>query len=67
MSFNKRWIKPTTNESVANKLLENKFMDNIKDNRICPHCNCGFLWNGNFCRVCGAFPVNPIIRDDELF
>ena len=30
MSFNKRWVKPTTNESVANKLLENKFMDNIK-------------------------------------
>src|SRR6188472_578172 len=30
MSFNKRWIKPTTNESVANKLLENKFIDNIK-------------------------------------
>src|SRR5215217_370236 len=30
MSFNKRWIKPTTNEGVANKLLENKFMDNIK-------------------------------------
>jgi division protein CdvB (Snf7/Vps24/ESCRT-III family) len=30
MSFNKRWIKHTTNESVANKLLENKFMDNIK-------------------------------------
>ncbi len=30
MSFNKRWVKPTTNEGVANKLLENKFMDNIK-------------------------------------
>src|SRR5215212_1424616 len=30
MSFNKKWIKPTTNEGVANKLLENKFMDNIK-------------------------------------
>ncbi len=30
MSFNKRWIKPITNEGVANKLLENKFMDNIK-------------------------------------
>jgi len=41
--------------------------NNRKDNRICPYCNCGFIWNGNFCRVCGAFPVNPIIRDDELF
>ncbi len=30
MSFNKRWVKPTINEGVANKLLENKFMDNIK-------------------------------------
>ena len=30
MSFNKRWVKPTTNEGVTNKLLENKFMDNIK-------------------------------------
>jgi division protein CdvB (Snf7/Vps24/ESCRT-III family) len=30
MSFNKKWVKPTTNEGVANKLLENKFMDNIK-------------------------------------
>ena len=30
MSFNKRWVKPTTNQGVANKLLENKFMDNIK-------------------------------------
>ena len=30
MSFNKRWVKPPTNEGVANKLLENKFMDNIK-------------------------------------
>ena len=35
---------------------------NLKDERICPHCNCSFIWNGNFCRVCGAFPVNPIIR-----
>ncbi len=30
MSFNKRWVKPITNEGVANKLLESKFMDNIK-------------------------------------
>jgi division protein CdvB (Snf7/Vps24/ESCRT-III family) len=30
MSFNKRWIKPTTNQGVTNKLLENKFIDNIK-------------------------------------
>jgi division protein CdvB (Snf7/Vps24/ESCRT-III family) len=30
MSFNKRWVKPPTNQGVTNKLLENKFMDNIK-------------------------------------
>ena len=30
MSFNKRWVKPPTNHGVTNKLLENKFMDNIK-------------------------------------
>ena len=30
MSFNKKWVKPTTNQGVTNKLLENKFMDNIK-------------------------------------
>jgi division protein CdvB (Snf7/Vps24/ESCRT-III family) len=30
MSFNRRWVKPPTNESVANKILENKFIDNIK-------------------------------------
>jgi division protein CdvB (Snf7/Vps24/ESCRT-III family) len=30
MSFNKRWVKPTNNQGVTNKLLENKFMDNIK-------------------------------------
>ncbi|MGE0242773.1 MAG: asparagine synthase C-terminal domain-containing protein [Nitrososphaeraceae archaeon] len=36
----------------------------INDKRICPHCNCSFIWNGHFCRVCGAFPVNPIIHDN---
>src|SRR5215208_2141715 len=30
MSFNRRWVKPPTNEGVANKILENKFIDNIK-------------------------------------
>jgi division protein CdvB (Snf7/Vps24/ESCRT-III family) len=30
MSFNKRWVKPPTNEGVANKILENKFLENIK-------------------------------------
>ncbi|MGE0242772.1 MAG: Snf7 family protein [Nitrososphaeraceae archaeon] len=30
MSFNRRWVKPPTNEGVANKILENKFLENIK-------------------------------------
>ncbi len=30
MSFNRRWVKPSTNEGVTNKILENKFIDNIK-------------------------------------
>ncbi len=30
MSFNRKWVKPSTNEGVANKILENKFIDNIK-------------------------------------
>src|SRR5215213_669507 len=30
MSFNRRWVKPPTNEGAANKILENKFIDNIK-------------------------------------
>ncbi|HEX5187873.1 MAG TPA: Snf7 family protein [Nitrososphaeraceae archaeon] len=30
MSFNRRWVKPPTNEGVANKIFENKFLENIK-------------------------------------
>jgi division protein CdvB (Snf7/Vps24/ESCRT-III family) len=30
MSFNRKWVKPPTNEGVANRILENKFIDNIK-------------------------------------
>ena len=31
------------------------------EQRICPDCNGSFIWNGKFCRRCGAYPVNPII------
>jgi len=31
------------------------------EQRICPDCNGSFMWNGKFCRRCGAHPVNPII------
>jgi asparagine synthase (glutamine-hydrolysing) len=28
-----------------------------KDTRKCPYCYSNFIWNGNFCKICGAFPV----------
>ena len=31
----------------------------VQQNR-CPDCNCIFIWGGKFCRICGAYPVNPI-------
>ena len=31
------------------------------EQRICPDCNGSFMWNGKFCRRCGAHPVHPII------
>jgi asparagine synthase (glutamine-hydrolysing) len=31
----------------------------VEQNR-CPDCNCIFIWGGKFCRICGAYPVNPI-------
>jgi asparagine synthase (glutamine-hydrolysing) len=35
---------------------QSTFLD--KDIRKCPHCQSNFTWNGSFCNVCGAFPVN---------
>ncbi len=34
----------------------------VREQRICPDCNGSFRWTGQFCRLCGAFPVNPIIH-----
>ncbi len=28
-----------------------------RDVRKCPYCNSIFKWNGNFCKICGAFPI----------
>lgn len=33
----------------------------LKEERICPDCKGSFKWSGKFCRLCGAYPVNPII------
>ncbi len=32
------------------------------EKRVCPDCNCSFIWNGHFCRVCGAYPINPTLH-----
>ena len=33
----------------------------LMEGRICPDCKGSFKWRGKFCRLCGAYPVNPII------
>ena len=35
---------------------------NVIEQRICPDCNGSFRWSGKYCRLCGAYPVNPIIH-----
>lgn len=37
--------------------------DLVKQKR-CPDCNCIFIWGGRFCRICGAYPVNPILSSE---
>lgn len=32
--------------------------------RKCPDCSGGFRWMGKFCRICGAYPVTPIIQTE---
>jgi asparagine synthase (glutamine-hydrolysing) len=32
--------------------------------KVCPNCNCSFIWNGHFCRICGAYPVKSIIHHE---
>ncbi len=42
----------------------------INNNKIqiekCPHCNTLFIWDGNFCKICGAFPVYFNHNNDVL-
>jgi asparagine synthase (glutamine-hydrolysing) len=42
---------------------QSTFLD--KDIRKCPHCQSNFKWNGSFCNVCGAFPVNIHKKDEN--
>jgi asparagine synthase (glutamine-hydrolysing) len=34
-------------------------MDNNYYNLRCPKCQCPFVWEGNYCRTCGSYPVSP--------
>lgn len=34
-----------------------------KGDTRCPECNGYFQWSGKFCRLCGAFPVDPIAQE----
>lgn len=29
----------------------------LKNSKRCPFCNTMFIWNGSFCKICGAYPV----------
>ena len=33
-------------------------------NKICPDCNCSFKWSGQFCKMCGAYPVKPLTNQE---
>lgn len=37
-----------------------RLQKNFVEQNRCPDCNCIFIWGGKFCRICGAYPVNPI-------
>jgi asparagine synthase (glutamine-hydrolysing) len=33
----------------------------LVEQKMCPDCQGIFMWGGRFCRICGAYPVNPIL------
>ena len=33
----------------------------LVEQKMCPDCKGIFMWGGRFCRICGAYPVNPIL------
>lgn len=39
----------------------NRAPKDVKCERRCPECNGCFPWSGKFCRLCGAFPVEPVV------
>ena len=36
----------------------------LVEQKMCPDCKGIFMWGGRFCRICGAYPVNPILRTE---
>jgi asparagine synthase (glutamine-hydrolysing) len=73
---NIRKIKETENVKIRNKehlfyyLAYRRYflppmlqIDSTK-NKICPDCNCSFKWNGQFCKVCGAYPVKTLTNQE---
>ena len=41
-----------------------RFQKDLVEQKMCPDCNGIFKWGGRFCRICGAYPVNPILRTE---
>jgi asparagine synthase (glutamine-hydrolysing) len=69
---NIRRIKETENVNIRNKehlfyylsfrkhFPPPKLQRDSIHNKICPDCNCSFKWSGQFCKICGAYPVEPL-------
>ena len=35
--------------------------------RKCIYCNSLFKWKGNFCKICGGFPVYQYLKENRIF
>ncbi len=47
--FRKYFTEPIKNDIIG--------VEGGENTKKCPSCNTNFIWKGNFCKVCGAFPV----------
>jgi asparagine synthase (glutamine-hydrolysing) len=73
---NIRKIKETENVKIRNKehlfyylayrryFLPPMLQIDSTTNKICPDCNCSFKWSGQFCKMCGAYPVKPLTNQE---
>ncbi len=48
--FRKYFNEPRKEDSIHEQIEREK-------SKKCTYCNTNFIWDGNFCKVCGAFPV----------